>query len=82
MKALRMEEHLSIFVLNGYEDLTLFKDLDNEELNYLGISDVEQREKLKVMAELLFPDFKDKYDVEDDLSSELSAVDSSNTSRT
>ena len=51
-----MEEHLPVFVLNGYEDLTLFKDLDDEELDYLGISDQKQRDKLIAMAALLFPD--------------------------
>lgn len=56
MKVLNMDEHLPVFVLNGYEDLTLFKDLDDEELDYLGISDETQREKLIAMAELLFPD--------------------------
>ena len=44
-----------MFVLNGYEDLTLFKDLDVEELDYLGISGEKHREKLIAMAELLFP---------------------------
>ena len=56
MKVINMEEHLPVFVLNGYENLTLFKDLDDEELDYLGISDEEQREKVIAMAELLFPD--------------------------
>ena len=61
MKVLNMEEHLPVFVLNGYEDLTFFKDLDDEELDYLCISVEEQREKLLAMAELLFPDnAKDK----------------------
>merc|ERR1711915_615070 len=55
MKVLDMQEFMSVFVLNGYEDLTLFKDLDDEELDYLGISDEKQREKLIAMAELLFP---------------------------
>ena len=45
-----------VFVLNGYEDLTLFKDLDEDELTYLGIHDGKDREKLIEMAELLFPD--------------------------
>ena len=61
-----MEEHLPVFVLNGYEDLTLFKDLDDEELDYLGISDQKQREKLIAMAELLFPDNANANDEIDD----------------
>ena len=71
MKVVKMEKHLPVFVLNGYEDLTLFKDLDDEELDYLGISDEEQREKLIAVAELLFPeDTKEKNysDVNDDVS--------------
>ena len=55
MKVLNMQEFTSVFVLNGYENLTLFKDLDDEELDYLGINNEKQREKLIAMAELLFP---------------------------
>ena len=55
MKVLHMEERLPVFVLNGYEDLRLFKDLDDEELAYLGIINEDQREKLVAMAEVLFP---------------------------
>merc|ERR1719320_68677 len=79
MRILNMEEHLPIFVLNGYEDLTLFKDLD-----YLGITNAEQREKLKAMTELLFLDTKDilddDKDDEYDLSSEASVADHSDSS--
>ena len=53
-----MTEYLPVFVLNGYEDLTLFKDLDEDELDYLGISAAKQRQKLIDMANLLFPDEK------------------------
>ena len=56
MKILDMTDHLPVFVLNGYEDLTLFKDLDEEELDYLGIHDSKHREKLIEMATVLFPD--------------------------
>ena len=62
MRVLNMEEHLPVFVLNGYEDLTLFKDLDDEELDYLGISDRKQRDKLIAIAELLFTDDDGKRD--------------------
>ena len=53
MKILDMADHLPVFVLNGYEDLTLFKDLDEEELDYLGIHDSKHREKLIEMAAVL-----------------------------
>ena len=66
MKVINMEEHLPVFVLNGYENLTLFKDLDDEELDYLGISDDRQRDKLIAMAELLFPDTKEDCNSDND----------------
>ena len=68
MKVLNMKEYLPVFVLNGYEDLTLFKDLDDEELDYLGISDQKQREKLIAIAELLFTDNNNDGDSDDDSS--------------
>ena len=81
MRVLNMEEHLPVFVLNGYEDLTLFKDLDDEELDYLGISGEKQREKLIAMAELLFPcDTKNESvdkDENDGISDESGVSDSS-----
>jgi hypothetical protein len=52
-----MEEHLPVFVLNGYENLSLFKDLDAD----LGISDEEQREKLLTIAGLMFPKEVSRY---------------------
>ena len=58
VRMLDMAEHLPVFVLNGYEDLTLFKDLDDDELDYLGITNTNQRQKLIDMANLLFPDDK------------------------
>ena len=58
MRQLDMAEHLPVFVLNGYEDLSLFKDLDDDELDYLGITNQKQRQKLIDMANLLFPDEK------------------------
>ena len=81
MKVLNMQEFTSVFVLNGYEDLTLFKDLDDEELDYLGISDEKQREKLIAMAELLFP-VKSVIKISDygDDSSESGAADSASDS--
>ena len=55
LENLNMCEHLPVFVQNGYENLSLLKDLDAEELDYLGISDEEQRDNLLAMAGLLFP---------------------------
>ena len=66
MRQLDMAEHLPVFVLNGYEDLSLFKDLDDDELDYLGITNQKQRQKLIDMANLLFPDEKSLGDSSDE----------------
>ena len=42
-----------MFVLNGYEDLELFKDLEGEDLDYLGISNPDHRAKILTAVELL-----------------------------
>ena len=64
MQAMDMQEHLSVFVLNGYENLTLFKDLDEEELDYLGVWDKGQRRKLLNMVDILYPkDFTEEKEV-------------------
>merc|ERR1740137_169494 len=55
MQAMDMQEHLPVFVLNGYKNLTLFKDLDEEELDYLGVWDKGQRRKLLNMVVILYP---------------------------
>ena len=77
VRMLDMAEHLPVFVLNGYEDLTLFKDLDDDELDYLGITNTRQRQKLIDMANLLFPDDKTQEgDSEDSGESEESSSES------
>ena len=78
MRMLDMAEHLPVFVLNGYEDLSLFKDLDDDELDYLGITNLKQRQKLIDMANLLFPDEKshDSSDAGSDDDSEDSSSES------
>ena len=53
LRALDMSDYLPVFVLNGYEDLTLLKDLDEAELDYLGISNLQHRIN---MAGVIFPD--------------------------
>ena len=64
MQAMDMQEHLSVFVLNGYENLTLFKDLDEEELDYLGVWDKGQRRKLLNMGNILYPkDFTEEKEI-------------------
>ena len=47
------QEHLSVFVLNGYEELENFHDLDESELDYLGITESAQRAKILTAVELM-----------------------------
>ena len=47
-------QHLtSLFLLNGYELLDTFSEIDEDDLNALNISDPAQRAKLLTAAELL-----------------------------
>ncbi|CAD7084222.1 unnamed protein product [Hermetia illucens] len=48
-----LKEYTSVFVLNGYEDLELFKELEPADLDYLGIVNVEHRAKLLTAVQLL-----------------------------
>lgn len=48
-----MQEHISVFVLNGYEDLELFKELEPADLDYLGIVNSEHRAKILTAVQLL-----------------------------
>lgn len=42
-----------MFVLNGYEDVELFQDLESQDLDYLGIRDPEHRAKILTAVQLL-----------------------------
>ena len=42
-----------MFVLNGYEDLDAFREMEECELDYLGITDTEQRSNIMTAIELL-----------------------------
>jgi len=48
-----LEDHISVFVLNGYEDLESFEGMDEAELDYLGITSQAHRAKLMAAVELL-----------------------------
>lgn len=48
-----MQEHISVFVLNGYEDLELFKEIEPADLDYLGIVNSEHRTKILTAVQLL-----------------------------
>ena len=51
--AILLQEHLSVFVLNGYEELENFHDLNESELDYLGITDQSQRTQILTAVELM-----------------------------
>eukprot|EP00095_Tigriopus_kingsejongensis_P006347 maker-scaffold390_size186308-snap-gene-0.29 protein:Tk06347 transcript:maker-scaffold390_size186308-snap-gene-0.29-mRNA-1 annotation:"sam and sh3 domain-containing protein 3" len=53
LKKIGLEEHISVFVLNGYEDLDSFQDMDEAELDYLGITNHQHRAKLMTAVQLL-----------------------------
>lgn len=48
-----LQEHTSVFVLNGYEDVDLFQDLESQDLDFLGIRDPEHRAKILTAVQLL-----------------------------
>ncbi|XP_059218597.1 uncharacterized protein LOC106092734 [Stomoxys calcitrans] len=48
-----LKEYTSVFVLNGYEDLELFKELEPADLDYLGIVNPDHRTKLLTAVQLL-----------------------------
>uniref|UniRef100_T1JIW4 SH3 domain-containing protein n=1 Tax=Strigamia maritima TaxID=126957 RepID=T1JIW4_STRMM len=53
LQRINLEEHISVFVLNGYENLDLFKELEEDDLDYLGITLPEHRAKILTAVELL-----------------------------
>ena len=59
LRRIGLEEHIAVFVLNGYDNLKMVQELDERELDYLGIVDVEQRAKILTAVELLL-DYESK----------------------
>uniref|UniRef100_A0A0A9Z5Z4 Sterile alpha motif domain-containing protein 5 n=1 Tax=Lygus hesperus TaxID=30085 RepID=A0A0A9Z5Z4_LYGHE len=53
LQAIHMEEHMSLFVLNGYEDLDSFCEIREEDLDYLGLTDPEHRAKILAAVQVL-----------------------------
>ncbi|KYN28233.1 SAM and SH3 domain-containing protein 1, partial [Trachymyrmex cornetzi] len=47
------QEHIPVFVLNGYEDLELFRELEAADLDYLRIHQPEHRAKILTAVQLL-----------------------------
>ncbi|XP_017770104.1 PREDICTED: uncharacterized protein LOC108557904 isoform X2 [Nicrophorus vespilloides] len=48
-----LQEYISVFVLNGYEDLELFKELEPSDLDYLGIVNGDHRAKILTAVQVL-----------------------------
>lgn len=48
-----LKEYVSVFILNGYEDLELFRELEPSDLDYLGILNVDHRGKILTAVQLL-----------------------------
>lgn len=48
-----LKEYTSVFILNGYEDLELFRELEPADLDYLGILNVDHRGKILSAVQLL-----------------------------
>ena len=47
------QDHISVFVLNGYEELESFAELDESELDYLGIHEIRKRSIIMAAVEWL-----------------------------
>ncbi|XP_078001415.1 SAM and SH3 domain-containing protein 1-like isoform X2 [Glandiceps talaboti] len=70
LKKINLEEYISVFMLNGYETLDLFKEVEEEDLNALNITNVEHRIKLLTAAELLQYEDEDNAADETDMQTE------------
>lgn len=53
LQKMNLQEHISVFVLNGYEDLELFKEIEPSDLDYLGIINSDHRAKILTAVQLL-----------------------------
>ena len=47
------QDHISVFVLNGYEELESFQEIDESELDYLGINEDRKRSIIMSAVEWL-----------------------------
>ncbi|XP_067214354.1 SAM and SH3 domain-containing protein 1 isoform X7 [Linepithema humile] len=53
LQRMNLQEHIPVFVLNGYEDLELFRELEAADLDYLRIEQPEHRAKILTAVQLL-----------------------------
>ncbi|XP_049820175.1 uncharacterized protein LOC109604107 isoform X3 [Aethina tumida] len=53
LQKINLPEYISVFILNGYEDLELFKEIEPSDLDYLGVVNSEHRAKILTAVQLL-----------------------------
>ena len=53
LQKIGLSEYISVFVLNGYEDLELFKEIEPSDMDYLGIVNADHRAKLLTAVQFL-----------------------------
>ncbi|KAM0734707.1 SAM and SH3 domain-containing protein 1 [Formica fusca] len=53
LQRMNLQEHIPVFILNGYEDLELFRELEAADLDYLRIHQPEDRAKILTAVQLL-----------------------------
>lgn len=53
LQKINLQEYISVFILNGYEDLELFKEIEPSDLDYLGIVNADHRAKILTAVQLL-----------------------------
>ncbi|XP_050293131.1 uncharacterized protein LOC126733777 isoform X2 [Anthonomus grandis grandis] len=53
LQKIGLSEYVSVFILNGYEDLELFKEIEPSDMDYLGIVNGEHRAKILTAVQFL-----------------------------
>ncbi|XP_071860600.1 uncharacterized protein isoform X2 [Bombus fervidus] len=53
LQRMNLQEHIPVFVFNGYEDLELFREIEAADLDYLRIHQPEHRAKILTAVQLL-----------------------------
>ncbi|KAH1012541.1 hypothetical protein HUJ05_011685 [Dendroctonus ponderosae] len=53
LQKIGLSEYISVFILNGYEDLELFKEIEPSDMDYLGIVNGDHRAKILTAVQLL-----------------------------
>ncbi|XP_059488398.1 uncharacterized protein LOC132204131 isoform X2 [Neocloeon triangulifer] len=72
LRRVNMEAFTSLFVMNGYEDLELFKELEESDLDFLGIRNADLRAKVLAAVAILM-----EYESPSESGDEASSSDSS-----